>query len=145
MSSIDEKSQQCCVSYNQQGNYFCIGRLFDNAGQFDSADSGGFRYCGAPGRKHLRDPRFKIFINLINLQVIFRQNSNASKLRFVVASDESFVSFLYINEVHRKMAVFLQKGGAFFYKYVLEMFWLSWKTTQKYKSRLYSYVFLRHN
>ena len=78
MSSIDEKSQQYYVSYNQYGNYFYIGRLFDNAGQFDSADSGGFRYCGTPVRKHLRDPRFRIFINQINLQVIFRQNSNAS-------------------------------------------------------------------
>ena len=71
MSSIDEKSQQYCVSYNQQGNYFCIGRLFDNAGQFDSADSGGFRYCGAPGRKHLWDPRFKIFINQIFFKLSF--------------------------------------------------------------------------
>ena len=78
MSSIDEKSQQYYVSYNQYGNYFYIGRLFDNAGQFGSADSGGFRYCGTPVRKHLRDPRFRIFINQINLQVIFRQNSNAS-------------------------------------------------------------------
>ena len=78
MSSIDEKSQQYYASYNQYGNYFYIGRLFDNAGQFDSADSGGFRYCGTPVRKHLRDPRFRIFVNQINLQVIFRQNSNAS-------------------------------------------------------------------
>ena len=76
-------------------------------------------YCGAPGPKHLRDPRFRISINQINLQVIFRQNSNASKLCSVVASDESFVSFLYINELYRKMAVFLQTGSAFFYKYVL--------------------------
>ena len=114
MSSIDEKSQQYCVSLNQYGNYFCIGRLFDNAGQFDSADSGCFRYCGAPGRKHLRDSRFKIFINQINLQVIFCQNSNASKLCSVVASDESFVSFLYINELYRKMAVFFTNRRCFF-------------------------------
>ena len=46
MSSVDEKSQSYYVSYNQYGNYFCIGRLFDNAGQFDSTDSCGFRYCG---------------------------------------------------------------------------------------------------
>ena len=48
MSSIDEKSQQYYFSYNWQGNYFCIGRLFDNTGQFDSAGS-GFRYCGPQG------------------------------------------------------------------------------------------------
>ena len=114
MSSIDEKSQQYYASYNQYGNYFYIGRLFDNAGQFDSADSGGFRNCGASGRKHLRDPRFRISINQINLQVIFRQSSNASKLCSVVASDESFVTFLYINELYRKKAVFFTNRKCFF-------------------------------
>ena len=80
----------------------------------------------------------KIFINQINLQVIFCQNSDASKLCSVVASNESFVSFLYINELYRKMAVFLETGDAFFYRYVLEMFWLSWKTTQNAMSdRIY--------
>ena len=77
-SAVLIKKANSTVSYNQYEDYFYIGRLFDNAGQFDSADSGGFRYCGAPGQKNLRDPRFRIFINQINLQVIFRQNSNAS-------------------------------------------------------------------
>ena len=71
-------------------------------------------YCGAPGPKHLRDPRFRISINQINLQVIFRQNPNASKLCSVVASDESFVTFLYINELYRKKAVFFTNRKCFF-------------------------------
>ena len=145
MSSIDEKSQQYCVSYNQQGNYFCIGRLFDNAGQFDSADSGGFRYCGAPRRKHLRNPRFKIFINQIFFKLSFVKILMPQSCALQQQMMNHLLVFFILMRCTGKWHFFLQKGGAFLYKYVLEMFWLSWKTTQKYKSRLYSYVFLRHN
>ena len=62
---------------NTSGGCFCIG------------GSGGFRDCGAWVLKFL--------ITKIILQVAFRQNSNSSKL-CSVASDESFVSFLYIND-----------------------------------------------
>ena len=52
----------------------------------------------------------------------------------MVASDESFVSFLYINElyINEKKDVFLQIGrSVFFCKYVLEMLWVLRKTGQK--------------
>ena len=51
----------------------------------------------------------KIAINQIILQVAFCQNSNALKFSSA-ASDESFVSFLYINELYSKKACFLQTG-----------------------------------
>ena len=51
------------------------------------------------------DPCLNFFINQIIFQVAFRQNSNASKL-CSVASDESFATFLYINELRRKVSSF---------------------------------------
>ena len=51
----------------------------------------------------------KIFINDIIPQVALRQNFNALKL-CSVASEESFVTFLYINELYRKKACFEQTG-----------------------------------
>ena len=67
----------------------------------------------------MRDSCLKIFINEIILQFIFYQNSNTSKSCFV-ASDESFVSFSYINEQYRKKRSFLQTGRSAFFlqKYV---------------------------
>ena len=52
-----------------------------------------------------RDPCLNFFINQIILQVVFRQSSNASKL-CSVASDESFATFLDINELCRKVSSF---------------------------------------
>ena len=69
--------------------------------------SGGFRDCETRCRKHLQD--WKFFLIKINLQVGFRQNSNASKL-CSLSSDESFVSFLYINDLYRKKECFSQTG-----------------------------------
>ena len=54
-------------------------------------------------------PLFEIFITHIILKFVFCQNSDASKLCSIV-SDKSFVSFLYINELKRKKACFLQSG-----------------------------------
>ena len=51
-----------------------------------------------PGSKTSAGPLFESFINQVILQIVFRQNSNAAKL-CSVASDELFVSFLYINEL----------------------------------------------
>ena len=59
---------------------------------------GSFMNCMAMGRKHLRSPFLKVFIDQIILLIVFPQNSNALKL-CSVASDEPFVSFLYINEL----------------------------------------------
>ena len=52
-------------------------------------------------------PLFEIFIIHIILKFVSCKNSDASKLCSVV-SDESFVSFHYINELNRKKACFLQ-------------------------------------
>ena len=73
---------------------------------------GDFRDCGARGRKHMQGTRLKIAVNKSIPQFVFRQNSNASKLYFL-ASDESFVSFLYVNELHSKKASFLKAGRIF--------------------------------
>ena len=45
---------------------------------------------------------------------LYEINSNVSKL-CSVASDESFVSFLYINELYRKKACFLQQEEVFLF------------------------------
>ena len=89
---------------------FQVGHLFP---------SGGLKDYGIQGQKQMRDSCLKIFINQIILQFIFYQNSNTSKSCFV-ASDESFVSFSYINEQYRKKRSFLQTGRSAFFlqKYV---------------------------
>ena len=46
---------------------------------------------------------FENCYNQIIFQIVFRENSNASKL-CLVASDQSVVSFSYINELHKKKA-----------------------------------------
>ena len=60
-----------------------------------------------PGPKTFEKPSFECFFNQIILQVAFC--SNVSKL-YLVASNESFVSFLYTNELYRKKEYFLQTG-----------------------------------
>ena len=99
--------------------------------------SGGFRDCGAWGQKCLWCLCLKIFINQIILQIVFRQNSDASKL-CSVASDESFVSFLCINELYRKKACFLIFSKIYHFaslteKYITENT-SSWKTVKHFLS-----------
>ena len=55
---------------------------------------------------------FEVFINHIILQFVFRQNPDAC-----VATDESSVSFLYINELYRKKVCFLIFSNTLFYKF----------------------------
>ena len=61
----------------------------------------------APGTENLCVTFLWVFFKQIILQVVFRQNSNASQL-CPVARDGSFVSFLSINELYKKKTRLLQ-------------------------------------
>ena len=71
----------------------------------DIESRGGFRYYGIWGQKYPCSPCFKTFIDQVILQILFRQNSNVSKL-CTVAIHQSFVSSFYINELYRKKTSF---------------------------------------
>ena len=102
---------------------------------------GDFRDCGARGRKHMQGTRLKIAVNKSIPQFVFRQNSNASKLYFL-ASDESFVSFLYVNELHSKKASFLKAGRIFSFLQMCAWNVLAFKENNvKIKNRWFIHIF----
>ena len=102
--------------------------------------SGSFRNCKTQDWKHLWGPCLKMFI----YQIVIRQYSNASKL-CSVASDESFVSFLYINELYRKKERFLQIGRSFSFLPICAWNVLTFKGNYvKIKNKSYVHMFSRN-
>ena len=81
----------------------------------------------------------KLFFKLSFVKILMPQSC-------AVASDESFVGFLYNNELYRKTPYFYKHEEVFlFCKYLIEMFWLLRKTPRKQKNKVYLNVFLCHH